>query len=151
MRRRSIPLAAAAALLLAPPAALAHSHRKKGVEVVHPWTAASPGAGGTTRVFMKIKNLAGTPDRLVGAFTDAAAKTELRQTDGDADKPVARVVVPPGKDALLTADGPHLRLTGLKRRLDAYDSFKLTLMFEKAGRMVVDVAIEESGETPHKH
>ena len=44
----------------------------------------------------------------------------------------------------LTAKGPHLALTGLKQRLDAYDSFKLTLVFEKAGRMVVDVMIEEA-------
>ena len=43
-------------------------------------------------------------------------------------------------------------LTGLKKRLDAYDSFKLTLVFEKAGRVVVDVAVEEAEtKEPHKH
>ena len=159
----SPPLAALAALVLAssalllavafaPQAALAHSHKKKGVEVVHPWTAATAKADGTTRVFMKIKNLGGAPDRLVGASTVEAAKTELLETSGDTSKPVAAVAIAPGKDALLSADGPHVVLTGLKKRLDAYDSFKLTLVFEKAGSMVVDVAIEEAEtEAPHKH
>lgn len=139
------------AVALAPPAALAHSHKKKGVEVVHPWTTATS-SGGTTRVFMKIKNLAGTPEQLVGASTAAAAKTELLETAGDASQPMAVVVIGPGKDVQLIPNGPHLVLTGLKMRLDAYDSFKLTLVFEKAGRMVVDVMVEEAEvEETHKH
>jgi copper(I)-binding protein len=147
------------AVAIAPPAALAHSHKKKGVEVVHPWThATSDKGGGTTRVFMKIKNLAGAPERLVGASTPAAAKAELQEAAGDgtgtsaSSKPVAAFVIGPGKDAQLTRNGPHLVLTGVKKRLAAYDSFKLTLVFEKAGRMVVDVAVEEADtEEPHKH
>jgi copper(I)-binding protein len=137
---------------IAAPPALAHSQKKHGLEIVHPWTFATSGTGGTTRVFMKIKNLGAAPDRLVGASAVAATKTELLETSGDTNKPVAAVAIAPGKDALLTADGPHLVLTGLKKRLDAYDSFKLTLVFEKAGRMVVDVAVEEAEtEAPHKH
>jgi copper(I)-binding protein len=142
------------AVALAPPAAWAHSHKKKGVEVVHPWTPATSEKGsGTTRVFMKIKNLSGAPDRLVAASTPAAAKAELQEPAGDgAGKPVAAVVIAPGKDVQLTRAGPHLVLTGVNKRLDAYDSFKLTLIFERAGPMVVDVAIEEAEtEAPHKH
>ena len=52
----------------------------------------------------------------------------------------------------LVRNGPHLLLSGLKKRLDAYDSFKLTLVFEKAGSMVVEVAVEEAETVePHKH
>jgi copper(I)-binding protein len=152
MYGKSTALAVLAAFVLAPPAVLAHSHKAKGVEVVHPWTPATEKGGGTTRVFMKIKNLGGVPERLIGASTVAAAKTELQEPAGDAGKPIAAVVIEPGKEAQLTLDGPHLVLTGLKNRLDAYDSFKLTLVFEKAGRMVVDVAVEEAAtEAPHKH
>ncbi len=136
------------------PTALAHSEKKNGLEIVHPWTFATSGSGGTTRVFMRIKNLGGAPERLIGAPTVAAEKTELQEPAGDASKPTAAIVIGPGKEAQLTLDGPHLVLTGVKNRLDAYDSFKLTLVFEKAGRMVVDVAIEEAAteaEPPHKH
>lgn len=140
------------AVALAPPAALAHSHKKKGVEVVHPWTHATSDKGATVRVFMKIKNLGSAPERLVGASTPAAAKAELQEPAGTSSKPVAAVAIGPGKDTELTGNGVHLVLTGVKKRLDAYDSFKLTLVFEKAGRMVVDVAVEEAEtEEPHKH
>src|SRR5712692_6740688 len=71
------------AAAIAAPAALAHSDKKNGLEIVHPWTFATTDAGGTTRVFMKIKNLTGAPERLVGASTATAAKTELREPGGD--------------------------------------------------------------------
>jgi len=141
------------ALALAPPEALAHTEKKNSLEVVHPWTFATTDNGGATQVFMKIKNLAGLPERLVGASTPAATKAELHEPAGDfASRPVAAVVIGAGKEAELTRKGPYLVLTGVKKRLNAYDSFKLTLVFEKAGRMVVDVTVEEAEtESPHKH
>ena len=145
------------AVAFAPPAVLAHSHKKGGVEIVHPWTyPVSDKAGGTTRVFMKIKSLTGVPERLVGASTPAAARTQLQETTGDSPgasgKVVASVVIEPGKETQLSRNGPHLVLIGVRKRLDAYDSFKLTLVFEKAGRVVVDVAVEEADtKEPHQH
>ena len=48
--------------------------------------------------------------------------------------------------------GPHLLLSGVKKRLDAYDSFKITLVFEKAGSMEIEVMVEEAETVePHKH
>ena len=55
-------------------------------------------------------------------------------------------------DVELDRKGPHLLLSGLKKRLNAYDSFTMTLVFEKAGSMVVEVAVEEAETVaPHKH
>jgi len=69
-----------------------------------------------------------------------------------AAKPVAAILVGAGADVELVRNGPHLLLSGLKKRLDAYDTFKLTLVFEKAGSMVVEVAVEEAATVePHKH
>src|SRR5437879_2911945 len=102
------------AVVIAPPAALAHSDKKNGLEIVHPWTFATAEADGTSRVFMKIKNLTGASERLVGASTTAAAKTELHEPAGDGanapSKPMAGVIVGPGEDAELTRNGPHLVL-----------------------------------------
>ena len=73
---------------------------------------------------------------------------DLQEAAADnADAPAkvtSAILIEPGKDVQLTAKGPHLALSGLKQRFDAYDSFKLTLVFEKAGRMVVDVMVEEA-------
>jgi hypothetical protein len=37
-------------------------------------------------------------------------------------------------------------LTGVKRRLVAYDTFRLVLVFQRAGRIPVDVMVEEAPE-----
>jgi periplasmic copper chaperone A len=144
------------AVALAPPAASAHSHKKKGLEIVHPWTpATTEKTAATTPVFMKIKN-AGAADRLLRASTPVAASVALQEAvaadASQAAKPVAAIVVGAGTDVDLVRNGPHLLLSGLKKRLDAYDTFKLTLVFEKAGSMVVEVAVEEAATVePHKH
>ena len=64
----------------------------------------------------------------------------------------ADLKIPAGSDLVLNADGPHLLLTGFKQKLNAYDSFSLTLVFEKAGRVVVEVMVEEvEAAEQHKH
>lgn len=142
---------------LAPPAALSHSHKKKGLEIIHPWTPAMlHKEARTTQVYMTIKNRGRTADRLLSASTPAAEKTEMRQPSssdpGSETKPAAAPSIAAGKDLDLSRKGPRLVLTGVKRQLHAYDEFKMTLVFEKAGRMVVDVMVEEaSTEEPHKH
>jgi copper(I)-binding protein len=140
------------AVALAPPAASAHSHKKKGLEIVHPWTpATTEKTAATTPVFMKIKN-AGAADRLLRASTPVAAGVALHEAVAADAKPVAAILVGAGAEVELVRNGPHLLLSGLKKRLDAYDTFKLTLVFEKAGSMVVEVAVEEATTVePHKH
>jgi periplasmic copper chaperone A len=129
------------ATMLACPAAIAHSHKKKGLQIVHPWTFATSKPGGEVRVCMKIKNSSGAPDRLVGVTTLAAAKAELRAGEGSA--PAAAIDVAAGSQVELDTKGPHILLSGVKKRLNAYDTFKLTLVFEKTGRVIVDVQVEE--------
>jgi periplasmic copper chaperone A len=140
-----------------PQTAAAHSHKTKALEIVHPWTPATLNKSvTTTEVFMKIKNRGAAPDRLLGASSTIAAKVELREPEsagaGSASKAVAGVAIGGSKDTELNRNGPRFVLSGLKKALNAYDSFKLTLVFEKAGRVVVDVAIEEADVVePHKH
>ena len=140
------------AALVSPTQVSAHSHKKKGLEIVHPWTpATTEKTAATTPVFMKIKN-AGAADRLLRASTPVAAGVALHEAGAADAKPVAAILVGAGAEVELVRNGPHLLLSGLKKRLDAYDTFKLTLVFEKAGSMVVEVAVEEAATVePHKH
>ena len=133
---RSILLFLAVAALAWP--AAAHSHKTKTLEIVHPWTKASAEAG-SARIFMTVKSLNGRPDRLVGASTSRAGKVELQ----DAGKGATAFTVGRGKDLVLYGDGPSLLLTGLKGPLHAYDDFNMTLVFERAGRVEIDVVVEE--------
>jgi periplasmic copper chaperone A len=145
------------AVALAPPAAMAHSHKKKALEIVHPWTPAMVEANvANIPVYMKLKNGGGAPERLLSATTPLADKVELIEPKAQGAMTLPTVAtalsVPAGGELALSADGPHLLLGGVKKRLSAYDSFKITLVFEKAGRMEIEVMVEEADtKEPHKH
>jgi copper(I)-binding protein len=143
--------------VVAPAAALAHSHKQKGLEIVHPWTPAMQELGsGDAPVYMTVKNRSGAADRLLGATTERAVKVELvapASADSGPDAaPVATIDIPARGDLALNTKGPRLLLRGVKARLNAYDSFPLILKFEKAGSVTVEVVVEEAETTePHKH
>ena len=144
------------AVALAPPA-LGHSHKHKALEIVHPWTPAMVEANITDiTVFMTIKNGSNAVERLLSAATPLAEKVELIELQSHGSMtlpaPVSAFRIPAGDKLELNVNGPRLLLSGFKKRLNAYDSFNLTLVFEKAGRMVVEVMVEEAETTqPHKH
>jgi periplasmic copper chaperone A len=122
-------------------AASAHGYKRKNIEIVHPWTADKPQPGGRDAIVsMDIKNAGASADRLVGATSAIAERVEL--ATGSAAKAIE--VAPRGR-VDLTAKTQHLRLVGLKKRLTAYDTLPVTLVFERAGRIRIDVLVEESG------
>lgn len=145
------------AVAIAPPAVLAHSHKKKGLEIVHPWIRAMFDSKVVNiPLFMKIKNSGKTGDKLLSATTPIAASVELidLQAIGSSKLPtvVRQFEIAAGRDLELTPEGPRLLLNGVKKQFQAYDSFKMTLVFEKTGRMLIDVMVEEAETAePHKH
>ena len=58
-------------------------------------------------------------------------------------KGAAAFVVKDGEELGLAGDGPSVMLVGLRKPLNAYDDFKMTLVFERAGRITIDVMVEE--------
>jgi copper(I)-binding protein len=147
-------LALAAAVVLAASSAHAHSHKLKTLEIVHPWCIETEDTSKPVVVSMTIKNTGGKPDRLLRAVTSAAAKAELRtgvppDTEGDLIRSV-----PVGRrgEVNLKRGGPHILLTGVKKPFGAYDSFLMTLTFEHAGKVEIEVMVEEkSALDPAKH
>jgi len=127
-----------AATSVALPAA-AHSHKAKRLEIVHPHALQTQQGATTARVLMTIKNDGATADRLVSASTPRADKVVLQ----DAGRGATAFVAKGGQELGLSGDGPSVMLIGLKKPLTAYDDFKMTLVFEKAGRVAIDVMVEE--------
>jgi len=144
--------ALAAAALLVATAAHAHSHKFKQLEIVHPWCVETSDTAKPVIVSMTIRN-AGRPDRLLSATTAMAARAELRQGGTpEADGPVIRSVAIGGHaEVNLKRAGPHIVLTGLKKPLGPYESFFMRLAFERAGKVEVEVMVEEASvlEQPH--
>jgi periplasmic copper chaperone A len=154
---KRIGIALLLSVAFAPTVVVAHSHKQKGLEIVHPWTyeTTDPGTANVP-VYMALKNTSRSTDRLVAASSDLADKVELIELQGPGSNkmPVATsaFVVAAGKTLQLTPAGPRLLLLGVKKPLNAFDSFGMTLMFEKAGKVEVEVMVEESDRTdPHKH
>ena len=136
-------------------AAQAHSHKLKKLEIVHPWCIETGDTAKPVIVSMTIRNAGGRADKLLGATTSMAAKTELREAGAAPDtdgKAIRSVAVGSRGEVNLKRGGPHILLTGMKKQLSPYDSFFMTLAFEKAGKVEVEVMVEEASvlEAPHK-
>lgn len=54
-------------------------------------------------------------------------------------------VVPAGGEASLAPGGLHLMLVNLKGRLFEGTTFPMTLVFERAGEVVIDAMVESNG------
>jgi copper(I)-binding protein len=147
-------MALAAAAMLAATGAQAHSHKFKTLEIVHPWCIETNDTAKPVAVFMTIRNAGGRPDKLLSATTSMAAKAELREAaaapaEGNA---IGSVAVGSRGEVDLKRTGPHILLSGMRKQLSPYDSFLMTLRFERAGKVEVEVMVEEASilEPPHK-
>jgi len=145
-------LALPAALVLFAGSASAHSHKLKRLEIVHPWCIETETT--TAAVYMTVKNSARQGDRLLRASTTIADKTELHALEavsGGAQKNATSFGAKGGGELILRRGGSHILLTGLKKPLGAYDSFVMTLVFERAGSVEVEVQVEEASVLTPKH
>ena len=138
-------LATAALALLTAPAAFACAAVTQGdLTIQHAWSRATIGAARPAVFYVEITN-AGADDALTGISTPAAAMPMLHETvvtDGIASMPHAMSVpVPAGQTVKLSPGGYHGMLMQLTGALKEGDSFPVTLSFEKAGEVTVDVEV----------
>ena len=114
------------------------------------WARATPPGGKVGGAFITFLNTGDVPDRLVSASTAIAGRVELHTHIKDGDVMRMREVeggipLPPGETVKLQPGGFHIMLLGLKQGLAAGSRFPLTLTFEKAGSVQVDVPVEAMG------
>ncbi len=124
--------------------ALAHGYKNGTIEVRHPWVRAT--ADKSIVVSMKLRNLSDTADRLVSASSTAASTSSVgtKSVQARSDvKAVAGIDIPAKQTVVLDGASLFIRLDGLSKPLLAYDRLPLTLMFEKSGRLDIEVMIEE--------
>ncbi len=132
----------------------ADSYQVGDLVVEAPWSRASPGGAGGA--FMVIHNAGRQSDRLISAASDMAARVEVHLTvmqDGVMRMRHAEdgVEVPAGGMAELKPGGFHVMLMGLTHPLEEGSSFPVTLVFEKAGEVTVDVQVRAAGAMQHSH
>ena len=139
--RRRILLASA---LLAASFAVADA-QTSSIEVQDPWARATLGQARTGAAYLTLSATGPVADRLVSASSPVAAKTELHNhvMVGNVAqmRPVDAIEVAPGSPTLLQPGGLHIMLIDLKAPLQAGTSFPVTLTFEKASAVTVQVPV----------
>jgi copper(I)-binding protein len=107
--------------------------------------------------YLSLENAGKTPDRLLALSSPAARSVEIHTMSMDGDvmrmREIGQLELPPSSTVTMQpGHGYHLMLTGLARPLKAGDSFPLTLVFEKAGKVEVKVSVDgQPGTGGHRH
>ena len=152
MLARRFLLCAAAAALIAPPA-FGHDYRLGSLKIDHPWARATVAANGGA--YLAIENGGAQPDRLLRAASPVAATVELHTHIMDGGimrmRAVEAIDVPAGGKVELKPGGLHIMLMGLKQPLKEGERVKLTLEFEKAGAIEVELAVDKPGAMGNGH
>ena len=148
-------LLAAAIFALSSTAALAD------IEVHEPYIVNSPGMP-SAAALMHLMNTGEADDRLIEARSDIAARVELHtHIEEDGVMKMREVeggfTIPAGGHHVLERGADHIMFMGLTGRLTDGDIVSITLVFEQAGEMIVEIEVDNdfkpmSGENmDHNH
>ena len=114
------------------------------VTVTDPWARATILAYRPGAAYLTLES--DTNDRLMAIETPAAGHVMIHRIETD-DSGVSRMVhletldLPPGKPVALAPGGMHLMLMDLAEKLEEGGTFPLTMRFEEAGEMTVEIPI----------
>lgn len=117
------------------------------ITIGDPWARAAA-AGGQSAAYFTMTNTSSTADALLSASSPAAGMVEVHETTVDgsgmsAMHPVDRVDVPAGESVVLKPGSYHVMLMGLTSELPVGKTIQLDLVFERAGKVVVQAEIRQ--------
>lgn len=139
-----------AALLLPSAFASAHEYTVGDLHIAHPWSLALPPNAPNVAAYFVVHNNGKADDRLLSVDTPISDDAQLHEHAKTADglmkmQQVPSVVIPAGKDLTFAPSAYHVMLLQPKDRslLTEGKRFPLTLHFEKAGDITVEVAVQQ--------
>ena len=118
-------------------------------EVVLQDAWARPGfKGDNSAVYLTIMNPTDLRDGLIGATSDVAAVTDihLSRMDDTGTMTMERqdlIIIPPNGSAELSPGGLHVMLVNLVKDLSVDDTFPITLEFQRAGDITIEVEVKQ--------
>lgn len=128
-----------------------------GIMAEQPWARATAGAARAGAAYMTLVNHGHETDRLIGAKSDLAARTEIHTHLMDNGvmkmRKVDGIDVAPGTPTVLQPGGLHVMFMGLKAPFKEGQQLPLTLVFEKAGDVPVTFTVQGVGarQPDHNH
>ncbi len=144
-----------ASLLASSPLTQAHEYNIGKIHIVHPWSREMPPSAPNAAAYFTLHN-GGTDDRLSKVSSPVAEKVELHEhihKDGLMKmQQMMAVDVPASAEVQFAPMGYHVMLFGLKKQLKDGERFPLTLHFDKAGDVQVEVAVQKKAPAAeHQH
>ena len=141
-------LAAILAATILPVTSLTAVADDLAIVIEDPYARTSRPNAPTGAAFMVVVNHGDTEDRLIGAASEIAARVELHTHLEDANG-VMRMIevedgipVPAGGRAELKRGGDHVMFMGLTGPLANGDTVEVTLTFEEAGEITVQIPVD---------
>ncbi|MCT7373711.1 copper chaperone PCu(A)C [Chelativorans salis] len=157
---RTLPIFLAAALTLAGTAAFAHEYKLGTIDIIHPWARATPPSAPSGGGFVTLTNNGEEADRLVGAASPVAGRAELHKMEVTDSIMKMRpmpdgIAIPAGETVELKPGAFHIMFRDLIGPIEEGERVPLTLTFEKAGSIEVEMAVAPAGapasEDSHDH
>jgi hypothetical protein len=120
------------------------------IEIRRPWARPALQTPAEAGGFFTLTNAGAEPDRLVAASSPAAETVgihAIKVVGGDINvRPRENgIALPAGVTLTFQPRGYHLLLIGLRAPLSAGGSLPVTLIFEKAGHIDIELAVEAPG------
>jgi periplasmic copper chaperone A len=144
---RILLFASLAAVLAAP--AVSADYKAGALNIQNPW-ARPAAAGGSAAGYLVINNHGGAD--VLTAVETPVAKASLHQSSVTGGMATMRSMdqglpVPAGQTVALRPGGDHIMLAGLTRPLAAGQKIPATLVFQRAGRVKIEISVETAAPT----
>jgi copper(I)-binding protein len=129
----------------------AYDYTVGSLHIDHPWSRATPKGANVAGGYLVIENTGAAPDRLIGGSSEIAGRFEIHEMTMEGGvmkmRPLAGgIEIAPGMSVKFAPGGNHLMFLDLKTPPVQGKPFKGTLVFEKAGKVDVEFAVEGMGE-----
>lgn len=139
----------AATLLVTASIASADDYQLGDLSIMHPHARATIEGAPVSGGYMTIINKGTEDDRLVSVEVDFARKTEIHDMAMDGDVMKMRrldegAMIPAGKTVTFKSGSFHVMFMGLKEPLNADETRKAVLTFEKAGSIEIEFTVEDT-------
>jgi len=148
-------LLATGLLCLALPA-LAQDFHAGNIAIAHPWSRSTAPTVNVGGAYLSLTNHGKQPDTLLSASSPRAGMVELHQNLNQNGVMKMRelkdgLAIAPGQTVTLQPGGAHLMLMELAKPLKNGEHFPLTLTFKRAGKVTVDVTVDDGGAPADTH
>ncbi|MFO1125635.1 MAG: copper chaperone PCu(A)C [Methylocystis sp.] len=129
--------------------AAAHEYDVGKLTVEHPWLRAPIDGDNKAQFYAILHNKGATPDKLIAVKSEKFGKADIHGDSKQLDL-ITPIVLPAKSVLTLAPGGAYVALLDIKKHLEVGWGLEMTLVFEKAGEVEIDAAID-APDAAHAH